>query len=160
VAGEAERSNHDTRTAVPADYDKMAQLDPEDSLWVVKNRDAAHDVLQALNDPPDDEHRVEKEYSRNSPPKMWTIDVGGSRRCSRCRIFAIHVSTDPGHGPINARGRWRKSSVSERFKVSCRIHREYLTRSGDKLKLLIDHWAYRFTVYRRWICEIGEPTNW
>jgi hypothetical protein len=44
---------------------------------VVKNREGAHDVLEALNDPPEGEPRVEKEYSRNSPPKMWTIDTPG-----------------------------------------------------------------------------------
>ena len=34
-------------------------------------------ATEALNDPPEGEPRVEKEYSRNSPPKMWTIDTPG-----------------------------------------------------------------------------------
>ena len=55
----------------------MAAHDPEAAIWVVKNREGAHDVLEALNDPPEGEPRVEKEYSRNSPPKMWTIDTPG-----------------------------------------------------------------------------------
>lgn len=45
---EAERTNHDILRAVPEDYDKMAALDPEDAIWIVRNRDAAHDVLEAL----------------------------------------------------------------------------------------------------------------
>ena len=77
VAVEAERSNHDTLRAVPKDFDKMAAHNPEAAIWVVKNREGAHDVLEALNDPPEGEPRVEKEYSRNSPPKMWTIDTPG-----------------------------------------------------------------------------------
>ena len=77
VAVEAERSNHDTLRAVPKDFDKMAAHDPEAAIWVVKNREGAHDLLEALNDPPEGEPRVEKEYSRNSPPKMWTIDTPG-----------------------------------------------------------------------------------
>ena len=77
VAVEAERSNHDTLRAVPKDFDKMAAHDPGAAIWVVKNHEGAHDVLEALNDPPEGEPRVEKEYSRNSPPKMWTIDTPG-----------------------------------------------------------------------------------
>jgi hypothetical protein len=42
---------------------------------VIKNRDGAHDVLQALNNPPEDSLRVKKEYSRNSPPTAWDIDT-------------------------------------------------------------------------------------
>jgi hypothetical protein len=77
VALEAERSNHDTREAVPEDYDKMAAQDPEAAIWIVKNRDAAHDVLEVLNDPPDDKPRVEKTYSRSSPPQRFSIDTAG-----------------------------------------------------------------------------------
>jgi DNA helicase HerA-like ATPase len=77
VTGEAERINHDLRTGVPADYDAMAACEPEEALWVVRNRDAAHDVLGALNDPMEVEQRVEKTYSENSPPRQWKIDTDG-----------------------------------------------------------------------------------
>ncbi|QLD87440.1 ATP-binding protein [Natronomonas halophila] len=77
VTMEAERSNHDTLRAVPEDYDKMANHDPEAAIWVVKNRDGAHDVLDALNNPPEGEARVEKEYSRSSPPQQFKIDEPG-----------------------------------------------------------------------------------
>ncbi|PSP98059.1 hypothetical protein BRC89_08845 [Halobacteriales archaeon QS_4_70_19] len=77
VTGEAERTNHDLRTGVPADYDAMAACEPEEALWVVRNRDAAHDVLGALNDPIEGEQRVEKTYSENSPPRQWKIDTDG-----------------------------------------------------------------------------------
>lgn len=77
VTLEAERSNHDTLRAVPEDYDKMARHDPEAAIWIVKNRDGGHDVLDALNDPPAGEVRVEKEYSRSSPPQRFKIDEPG-----------------------------------------------------------------------------------
>jgi DNA helicase HerA-like ATPase len=77
VTIEAERSNHDTLRAVPTDYDKMAAHDPDAAIWIVKNRDGAHDVLDALNNPPEGETRVEKEYSRTSPPQQFTIDEPG-----------------------------------------------------------------------------------
>lgn len=77
VAVEAERSNHDTLRAVPEDFDKMAAHEPEAAIWVVKNRDGAHDVLNALNDPPEGEVRVEKTYSRSSPPQRFSIDTPG-----------------------------------------------------------------------------------
>ena len=76
-AVEAERSNNDTLRAVPKDFDKMAAHDPEAAVWVVKNRDGAHDVLQALNNPSEGNSRVEKEYSRNSPPTVWNIHTPG-----------------------------------------------------------------------------------
>ncbi|MFC4447485.1 type IV secretory system conjugative DNA transfer family protein [Halorussus aquaticus] len=74
---EAERANHDILRAVPEDYDKMAAFDPEDAIWIVKNRDAAHDVLEALNEPPTGDRRVEKEYSRSSPPRAFRLDAPG-----------------------------------------------------------------------------------
>ena len=80
---EAERTNHDILRAVPEDYDKMAAFDPEDAIWIVKNREAGHDVLDVLNDPPTGGPRVEKEYSRSSPPRAFNLDAPG---CS-----AIHT---------------------------------------------------------------------
>jgi hypothetical protein len=77
VALEAERSNHDTREAVPEDFDKMAAQEPEAAIWIVNNRDAAHDVLEALNEPLDGDPRVEKTYSRSSPPQRFSIDTPG-----------------------------------------------------------------------------------
>ncbi|MFD1586238.1 hypothetical protein ACFR9U_04540 [Halorientalis brevis] len=78
VTGEAERLNHDSHEAIPADYDKMAACEPEAAIWVTLNRDAAHDVLAALNDPPDDEPRVTKEYSRNTAPREFKLDADGA----------------------------------------------------------------------------------
>ena len=77
VTVEAERANHDKRRAVPSDYDKMAAENPEAAIWIVENRDGAHDVLDALNDPSEGEPRVEKTYSRNSPPSAFRIDQPG-----------------------------------------------------------------------------------
>jgi hypothetical protein len=77
VAVEAERSNNDLRRAVPADFDKMAIEEPDAAIWIVENRDGAHDVLAALNDPPEGDVRVEKTYSPSSPPQRFTIDTPG-----------------------------------------------------------------------------------
>lgn len=77
VTVEAERSNNDTLRAVPEDYDKMAACEPDDAIWIVKNREMAHGVLDALNDPPTGPVRVEKSYSRNSPPQAFNIDAEG-----------------------------------------------------------------------------------
>ncbi len=77
VAVEAERSNHDTRQAVPDDYDKMAAEDPDAAIWIVTNRDGAHDVVEALNDPPDGDVRVEKSYSRTTAPQRFSIETAG-----------------------------------------------------------------------------------
>lgn len=77
VVLEAERPNNDIREAAPRDYDKMAACDPIDAIWVAKNREEAHEVLEALNEPADGDPRVEKTYSRNSPPNMFQIDEPG-----------------------------------------------------------------------------------
>jgi hypothetical protein len=77
VTVEAERSNHDTLRAVPADYDKMAAEEPDAAIWIVESRDGAHDVLAALNEPAEGDARVEKSYSRSSPPQRFTIDTPG-----------------------------------------------------------------------------------
>jgi len=74
---EGERSNNDTHRAAPADFDKMAGQDPDRALWVVTNRAGAHEVLQALNDPPEGEPRVGKTYSENMPPRDFQIDEPG-----------------------------------------------------------------------------------
>ncbi|WP_225741176.1 ATP-binding protein [Halorussus halophilus] len=77
VVVEAERSNNDTLRAVPEDYDKMAELDPEDAIWIVENREGAHKVLSALNDPPTGKVRVAKSYSESSAPQIFTLDAPG-----------------------------------------------------------------------------------
>ncbi|QLD89083.1 hypothetical protein HWV07_08585 [Natronomonas salina] len=77
VALEAERINHDLAEAVPTDFDKMANCDPEEAIWVVKNRSAGHEVLQALNEPADGVPRVEKTYSEKMRPQEFTIDTPG-----------------------------------------------------------------------------------
>lgn len=77
VAVEAERSNHDTRRAVPDDFDKMAAEDPDEAIWIVTNRDGAHDVVEALNDPPDGDVRVKKSYSRTTAPQRFSIETAG-----------------------------------------------------------------------------------
>ena len=78
VAGlEAERMNNDLARAVPDDYDKLAAQDPAAAIWIVKNREAAHEILSALNTPPDGEPRVEKTYGTQTAPTAFTIDQPG-----------------------------------------------------------------------------------
>jgi hypothetical protein len=78
VAGlEAERMNNDLAQAVPDDYDKLAAQDPVAAIWIVKNREAAHEILTALNTPPDGEPRVEKTYGAQTAPTSFTIDRPG-----------------------------------------------------------------------------------
>jgi hypothetical protein len=77
VTLEAERVNHDINEAVPADYDKMAACEPADAIWLSKSRSEAHDILGALNDPPEGEPRVEKTYSESTPPQQFIIDEPG-----------------------------------------------------------------------------------
>jgi DNA helicase HerA-like ATPase len=77
ITVEAERINHDIREAVPSDFDKMAECDPDEALWIVMTRGGGHQVLAALNEPPDGEPRVEKTYSENTPPQQFRIDTPG-----------------------------------------------------------------------------------
>jgi hypothetical protein len=72
VAGEAERSNHDTLRAVPADYDKLAACDPDRAVWVVEGRSEGHEVIRALHNPGDGEP-----YSDSSSLSRVTIDEPG-----------------------------------------------------------------------------------
>jgi hypothetical protein len=74
---EAERVNHDINEAVPADYDKMAACEPEAAIWLAKSRSEAHDILAALNDPPEGEPRVEKTYSESTPPQQFILGEPG-----------------------------------------------------------------------------------
>jgi DNA helicase HerA-like ATPase len=77
VAIEAERVNHDVIRAVPDDFDKMAACDPEEAIWIVMSGAAGHEVLAALNDPPDGPVRVEKTYAKSTPPHQFRIDTPG-----------------------------------------------------------------------------------
>ncbi|WP_458207700.1 hypothetical protein [Haladaptatus sp. NG-SE-30] len=77
VAGEVERVNHDIRRAVPEDFDKMADSDVEEAIWVVPKQAAGHKVLAALNDPLEGTPRVEKTYAETTPPQQFRIDTPG-----------------------------------------------------------------------------------
>lgn len=77
IALEAERINNDILEAVPKDYDKLADCDPEEAIWVTMGRDGGHEVLRALNDPNDNQQRVEKTYTGNTPPRQFKIDEPG-----------------------------------------------------------------------------------
>jgi hypothetical protein len=77
VTMEVERINHDTRRAVPSDFDKMAACNPERAIWLAMSHSDAHEILQALNDPLEGEPRVEKTYSENSPASAFKIDEPG-----------------------------------------------------------------------------------
>jgi len=77
VTMEIERINHDTRRAVPEDYDKMAACEPEEAIWMAMSHSEAHEILQALNDPLEGVPRVEKTYSENSPASVFRIDRPG-----------------------------------------------------------------------------------
>lgn len=77
VTAEAERSNHDTLQAVPADYDKMAACDPDQAFWIVEGRSEGHEVIQALNNPRNGSPRVEKTYSESYALTRVAIDEPG-----------------------------------------------------------------------------------
>ncbi|KPN29397.1 hypothetical protein SY89_00110 [Halolamina pelagica] len=77
AALEAERINNDRREAIPADFDKMAACDPEAAWWLVKTRGDGHQVLRALNDPPDGESRVSRTYSENMAPREYRLETPG-----------------------------------------------------------------------------------
>lgn len=77
VVAEAERVNNDVNTAVPEDYDKMVACKPEEAIWIAMSHTEAHDILAALQDPPDGEPRVEKTYSNSTPASEFRIDQPG-----------------------------------------------------------------------------------
>ncbi|QLG61118.1 ATP-binding protein [Halorarum salinum] len=77
IAVEAERVNNDIIRAVPDDYDKMADAEPDEAIWVVMTIDDAHDVLAALNEPAEGDPRVEKTYARTTPPQQFSLDTPG-----------------------------------------------------------------------------------
>ncbi|CDK39377.1 ATP-binding protein [Halorubrum sp. AJ67] len=77
AAFEAERINHDASRAIPDDYDKLAAEAPDAAIWIVKNREAAHAVIEALNTPPNGTPRVEKTYGKQTRPAVFTIDQPG-----------------------------------------------------------------------------------
>jgi hypothetical protein len=77
VTVEVERINHDTRRAVPEDYDKMAACEPDEAVWLAMSNTKAHEVLAALNDPLAGEPRVEKTYAQSTPVSSFRIDEPG-----------------------------------------------------------------------------------
>jgi hypothetical protein len=77
VTVEVERINHDTRRAVPEDYDKMAACEPAEAIWLAMSNSKAHEVLAALNDPLEGEPRVEKTYAESTPVSSFRIDEPG-----------------------------------------------------------------------------------
>ncbi|MFD1514108.1 ATP-binding protein [Halomarina rubra] len=89
VTFEAERLNHDIAEAVLSDYDKMAEFDPEDAIWLVESRNAAHKLLQTLNDPNEGPQRVEQTYSETTAPRDFTIDTPGLSK-----VYTFHDARD------------------------------------------------------------------
>jgi hypothetical protein len=77
VALEAERTTNDLREAAPADFDTMADCDPDEAVWVVMNRAGGHTVLDALVEPADNQPRVEASYSEGTPPRQFRLDAPG-----------------------------------------------------------------------------------
>lgn len=77
VTVEAERVNNDVRRAAPADFDKMADCDVDEAIWVVMTQSDGRKILDALNDPADGNPRVEKTYAPTTPPQQYRIDTPG-----------------------------------------------------------------------------------
>nr|WP_264475537.1 type IV secretion system DNA-binding domain-containing protein [Halorubellus salinus] len=77
VAVEAERINHDIHHAVPEDYDKIADTNVDEAIWVVMKQADAHKILAVLNNPPDGTTRIEKTYAKTTPPQQFRIDTPG-----------------------------------------------------------------------------------
>lgn len=78
VAAEVERTtNHDTKEAVPSDYDKMVACDPAEVYWVTMTQRGGYQVLEALNEPADGQPRLTKMYSDSTPPRAYNIDDPG-----------------------------------------------------------------------------------
>ncbi|WP_227375257.1 ATP-binding protein [Haladaptatus halobius] len=77
VTVEAERINNDRSEAILDDFDKMASCDPQEAIWFVLTRQDAHDVLETLYEPRRGTPRVEKTYSRNTPPQQFRLNAPG-----------------------------------------------------------------------------------
>ncbi|QLH81389.1 ATP-binding protein [Halosimplex pelagicum] len=77
ITGEAERSNHDTLRAVPADYDKMAACEPDRAYWVVEGRSEGHEVIRALHNPGNGNPRVGRTYSESYALTRIAFDEPG-----------------------------------------------------------------------------------
>jgi hypothetical protein len=109
VALEAERTNNDLKTAVPADFDTMAACEPAHAVWIVMDRDGGHAVLDALNDPAEGSPRVEKTYG-NTPPRQFNIDTAG---CTAMYTVARLVKQYGSHNPFDAITEISSDSSSE-----------------------------------------------
>ena len=55
----------------------MAEHGLEAAIWVVRNREAAHYLLNALHEPPSGSRRIEKTYGENVSPREFIIDAPG-----------------------------------------------------------------------------------
>lgn len=77
IAVEAERINNDVNRAVLDDFDKIADCEVDEAIWVVMTRHGGHAVLEALNDPIEGSPRVEKTYATTTPPQQFRIDTPG-----------------------------------------------------------------------------------
>lgn len=74
---EAESDTNDHKTAVPADYDTMADCSVDAAIWVVPQRRTGHSVLAALNEPAAGDPRVSKTYSDSTPLYQFQLDTPG-----------------------------------------------------------------------------------
>lgn len=77
AAVEAERHATTTPDGAADDFDAMASHDLAEAIWLVGSRDAAHDLVEVLYDPPTGPRRLEKSYSRSTKPEKFTYDTPG-----------------------------------------------------------------------------------
>jgi hypothetical protein len=55
----------------------MAACNPEEAIWLAMDREGAHEILRALNEPKHGPPRVTKTYNKNTAPQRFTIDTPG-----------------------------------------------------------------------------------
>ncbi|WP_123539402.1 ATP-binding protein [Halosimplex salinum] len=96
ITGEAERSNHDTLRAVPADYDKMAACDPDRAYWVVEGRSEGHEVIRALHNPGGGNPRIERTYSESYALTRVAFDEPGFSNILTIGSFRNRFLDTPG----------------------------------------------------------------
>ncbi|WP_312619046.1 TraM recognition domain-containing protein [Haloarcula sp. 1CSR25-25] len=77
VAVEAERMNNDVHRAAPEDFDKMADCDVEEAIWIVMSQSAGHNLLEVLRSPADGTPRIQKSYADSTPPQQFRLDTPG-----------------------------------------------------------------------------------
>lgn len=77
VTLEAERLNNDASEAIPRDYQTMADCHPSEAIWIAKNRDAAHDVLDVLGESDDTPPALENRFYPSTSPQNFDLDQPG-----------------------------------------------------------------------------------